>query len=118
MNWAGGRTATAASISTSRPTSNSAAENVLAVRLTPEEQSSRWYPGAGIYRNVWLVITGPVHVAHWGTYVTTPEVTDDCATVVREERDPQPQRGRRDVDVETAILDAEGKQVGRGSRRS
>ena len=40
-----------------------AQENVLAVRLTPEERSSRWYPGAGIYRNVWLDVTGPVHVA-------------------------------------------------------
>ena len=58
-----------------------AQENVLAVRLTPEDHSSRWYPGAGIYRNVWLDVTGPVHVAHWGTYVTTPEVTDDKATV-------------------------------------
>jgi beta-galactosidase len=40
-------------------------ENVLAVRLAPEDQSSRWYPGAGIYRNVWLNITGAVHVARW-----------------------------------------------------
>ncbi len=55
--------------------------NVLAVRLAPEAQSSRWYPGAGIYRNVWLDITGPVHVAEWGTYVTTPAVSDDKATV-------------------------------------
>ena len=46
--------------------------NVLAVRLTPEDRSSRWYPGAGIYRNVWLDVTGPVHVGHWGTYITTP----------------------------------------------
>ena len=56
-------------------------ENVLAVRLAPEEQSSRWYPGAGIYRNVWLDVTGPVHVARWGTYITTPRVTDAQATV-------------------------------------
>ena len=55
--------------------------NVLAVRLAPEDQSSRWYPGAGIYRNVWLTVTGPQHVAHWGTYVTTPEVSEAKATV-------------------------------------
>src|SRR5579872_2327108 len=55
--------------------------NVLAVRLTPEDHSSRWYPGAGIYRNVWLDITGPVHVARWGTYVTTPTATNEQATV-------------------------------------
>ena len=49
-------------------------DNILAVRLTPEANASRWYPGAGIYRNVWLTITDPIHVAHWGTYLTTPEV--------------------------------------------
>ncbi len=55
--------------------------NVLAVRVAPEADASRWYPGAGIYRNVWLEITGPVHVARWGTYVTTPEVTAAHATI-------------------------------------
>ena len=44
------------------------AENVLAVRLDNPPDSSRWYPGGGIYRNVWLVKTAPVHVAHWGTF--------------------------------------------------
>jgi beta-galactosidase len=57
------------------------AENVLAIRLDNPPASSRWYPGGGIYRNVWLVKTGPVHVAHWGTYVTTPEVSEKQATV-------------------------------------
>ncbi len=55
--------------------------NVIAVRLAPEPNSSRWYPGAGIYRNVWLDETGAVSVARWGTYVTTPEVSADRATV-------------------------------------
>ena len=53
------------------------AENVLAVRLDTVHWGSRWYPGAGIYRNVWLVKTNPVHVGHWGVYVTTPSITDD-----------------------------------------
>ena len=57
------------------------APNVLAVRLTPEDRSSRWYPGAGIYRNVWLDVTASRHVAHWGVYVTTPVVTDESASV-------------------------------------
>jgi len=56
-------------------------DNVLAVRLDTENWDSRWYPGAGIYRHVWLVKTAPVHVGHWGTYVTTPEVADDAAKV-------------------------------------
>ncbi|MBV8859221.1 MAG: beta galactosidase jelly roll domain-containing protein, partial [Acidobacteria bacterium] len=57
------------------------AENVVAIRLDNPPDSSRWYPGGGIYRNVWLVKTEPVHVAHWGTYVTTPEVTPQSANV-------------------------------------
>ena len=55
--------------------------NVLAIRLDNPDHSSRWYPGGGIYRNVWLVKTAPVHVAHWGTYVTTPDITAADATV-------------------------------------
>ena len=50
-------------------------DNVLAVRLDNPKSSSRWYPGGGIYRNVWLVTADPVHVDHWGTVVTTPAVT-------------------------------------------
>lgn len=56
-------------------------ENVLAVRLDTEKWDSRWYPGAGIYRHVWLVKTNPVHVDHWGTYITTPQITDQQAMV-------------------------------------
>jgi beta-galactosidase len=56
-------------------------ENVVAVRLDNPPDSSRWYPGGGIYRNVWMVKTEPVHIAQWGTYVTTPEVSADSATV-------------------------------------
>ena len=57
------------------------ADNVLAIRLDNPPDSSRWYPGGGIYRNVWLVKTSPLHVAQWGTYVTTPEVSQTAATV-------------------------------------
>lgn len=56
-------------------------ENVLAVRLDNKPDSSRWYPGGGIYRNVWLVKTAPVHVAHWGIFVTTPQVSSERATI-------------------------------------
>jgi beta-galactosidase len=51
-------------------------ENLLAVRLDTQKWDSRWYPGAGIYRHVRLVTVNPVHVAHWGVFVTTPEITD------------------------------------------
>lgn len=57
------------------------ARNTLAIRLDNPPESSRWYPGGGLYRNVWLVKTGPVHVAHWGVFVTTPEVAREGAVV-------------------------------------
>jgi len=56
-------------------------ENVLSIRLDNPPESSRWYPGGGIYRNVWLVKTAAVHVDHWGTFVTTPTVTSSVADV-------------------------------------
>ncbi len=55
--------------------------NELAIRLDNPPNSSRWYPGAGIYRNVWLVKTQPVHVGRWGTYLTTRTVSLSSATV-------------------------------------
>jgi beta-galactosidase len=57
------------------------ADNVVAIRLDNPPDSSRWYPGGGIYRNVWLVKTEPIHVGHWGTYITTPEISPAAATV-------------------------------------
>ena len=57
-------------------------KNVLAIRLDNPPASSRWYPGGGLYRNVWLVRTAPVHVGQWGTYLTTPEVSKTSARVV------------------------------------
>lgn len=56
-------------------------DNLLAVQLNTEKFDARWYSGGGIYRNVWLVKNEPVHVAHWGTYITTPKVSDSAADV-------------------------------------
>lgn len=59
-----------------------AKKNVLSVKVDNSKQpNSRWYSGSGIYRNVWLVVTNPVFVDHWGTYVTTPEITVNSAKV-------------------------------------
>ncbi|HEX8424811.1 beta-galactosidase GalB [Hymenobacter sp.] len=55
--------------------------NTLAVRLQNQSQASRWYPGAGLYRNVHLIVTNDVHIPVWGSYVTTPEVTAEYAQV-------------------------------------
>ena len=57
-------------------------ENVIAVKVDNSLQpNSRWYTGSGIYRNVWLVKIDHLHIAHWGVYVTTPEVSEDSALV-------------------------------------
>ena len=56
------------------PHLNFGGENVIAVQVNVKDGCSRWYPGAGIYRRVWLTTANPIHVAHWGQSVTTPEV--------------------------------------------
>ncbi|MCW0483892.1 DUF4982 domain-containing protein [Prolixibacteraceae bacterium A06] len=83
--------------------------NTLAVRLENREQSSRWYPGAGLYRNVHLIVSNAIHVPVWGTYLTTPFVSDDYASVQLETTLANVPEGA-DVRVETVILD-ESKQV-------
>lgn len=57
-------------------------ENVITVKVNNSEQpNSRWYSGSGIYRNVRLVVAEKLHIAHWGTYVTTPEISKEKALV-------------------------------------
>ena len=56
-------------------------ENTLAVRLENFDEQSRWYPGAGLYRNVHLITTNEAHIPIWGTYITTPVVNDEFAKV-------------------------------------
>ena len=97
------------------PYLNLGGDNVIAVRLTPEEHSSRWYPGAGIYRNVWLVETGPVRVARWGTYVTTPEVTGSRAKVHVTTTVQNDAASRVQAVLLTAVVDADGKQFAQAS---
>ena len=85
--------------------------NVLAVRARVQQPCSRWYSGAGIYRHVRLTVTDPVHITHWGTYVTTPEVTENEATV-RIETEIQNQSGSaQQVMLETAVVDDTGTKV-------
>lgn len=91
------------------------AENQLAVRLDNPPNSSRWYPGAGIYRHVWLVKTSPVHVAQWGTYLTTPQVSPDEARIdlrITVDNDSG-QAATVGVATEIFALDAAGQKSGR-----
>ena len=90
-------------------------KNVIAVRLSPEDLSSRWYPGAGIYRNVWLDVKAPLHVAHWGTYITTPKVTKQSAAVQIETTVQNSSSAMADAVLETVIQTSDGKEVARAS---
>jgi beta-galactosidase len=63
------------------PYINFGKENIIAIRLDNPPKSSRWYPGGGIYRNVWLVKTNRVHVAQWGSFITTDSVSKSSAGV-------------------------------------
>jgi beta-galactosidase len=60
---------------------NFGGNNVIAVEVKNEGQNSRWYSGSGIYRHVWLITEEPVHIAQWGSYITTPEVSPASAKV-------------------------------------
>jgi beta-galactosidase len=64
------------------PYLNFGGKNTIAVKVDNSVQpNSRWYSGSGIYRNVWLVTTNKVAVDHWGTYVTTTNVSNNSATI-------------------------------------
>lgn len=87
-------------------------ENVLAVRVDNSEQpNSRWYSGCGIYRNVWLVKTGAVHVGEWGTYVTTPVVNESEAVVAIQTTVSNEDRKAARVIVRSSLYDAERRCV-------
>lgn len=91
--------------------------NTLAVRLENEPESSRWYPGAGLYRNVHLLITEDAHVAMWGTQLTTPEVSSDFATVdLITSLDMPEGKAITDYRIVTELRDAAGNVVAKGEK--
>ncbi len=85
--------------------------NIIAVRCDNQAESSRWYPGSGIYRNVRLIIVNPVHVAHWGTYITTPEVSERSATVKIQTKVRNQTAKLQDISIENIIVGADGEEI-------
>lgn len=90
--------------------------NELTVELENKEMASRWYPGAGLYRNVHLVETDKVHVPTWGTYITTPIVTPAYATVNLRTKIARANQFKEwpygdKIQVKTDIYDPQGKIV-------
>ncbi|MFF3333967.1 glycoside hydrolase family 2 TIM barrel-domain containing protein [Streptomyces sp. NPDC002888] len=90
-------------------------ENVLAVKVQNRLPSSRWYSGSGIYREARLVVTEPVHVARWGTSVTTPDITAERALVRVRTAVVNETGSAADVEVVSRITDPRGRTVARTS---
>ncbi|MEO5773948.1 MAG: beta-galactosidase GalB [Sphingomicrobium sp.] len=90
------------------------AVNQLAIRLDNPPESSRWYPGGGLYRNVWLTKAARLHVGHWGTYLTTPSVSKESASVSMVVSVDNDSARAAEVELSTVIypLDANGRQAG------
>ena len=94
-------------------------KNVLAVKVDNSQQpNSRWYSGSGIYRNVWLTTVDPVHIEHWGTYVTTPEVNEQTATVAIKTKVKNSSKSAAPVNLTSIILDANHREVARGTEKN
>ncbi len=84
--------------------------NVIAVRVDNSGQpASRWYTGAGIYRHVRLIVTNPVYLNHWATFVTTPFVASDRATVRVQTTVVNQSETRRNVSLQIDVLGPDGK---------
>jgi beta-galactosidase len=88
-------------------------ENVISVRVDNSMQkNSRWYSGSGIYRHVWMIVTDPVHVAHWGVAVTTPEVSREKATVQIKTKVKNETNQSQKITLKTQLLGANTENVG------
>jgi beta-galactosidase len=93
------------------PYLNFGGKNIIAVKVDNSVQpNSRWYSGSGIYRNVWLVTTGKTAIDHWGTYVTTSEVSAQSANVDLKVKIRNNVTLSK-IGIETKIYDAQGKIV-------
>lgn len=90
-------------------------ENQLAIRIDNPNHSARWYPGAGLYRNVWLTKTNPVRVGQWGTYVTTNNVSKTSAQVSLEVQIENNSKLNAEIQIETVVseLNESGKLAGK-----
>jgi beta-galactosidase len=93
-------------------------ENVIAVKVDNSQQpNSRWYSGSGIYRNVWLTTVEELHVDHWGTYITTPQVNETAAAVEVETTVRTSSASSQPFTLKTIVYDARGQEVVRAESR-
>jgi len=91
-------------------------ENVIAVRVDNSKQpNSRWYSGSGIYRNVWLITVNDIHVDHWGTFVTTSEITTESATVMVTSKIKNSSQESVSLEIKTLLYDTQSTLVASAS---
>lgn len=90
--------------------------NVLAVRAENSGRNSRWYTGSGIYRNVSLIVTNPLHIDSWGVHVTTTEISKDKATVNLAVKVVNDQEKSADIKVRVRLLGNKGKVAGQAEK--
>ncbi len=87
--------------------------NVLAVVVQNQEPSSRWYSGSGITRHVHLTVVDPVHIARWGTFVTTPNLANTIKAGYADVHVATQLAGRADVRLLYEVVDPNGRTVAR-----
>ncbi|WP_370288364.1 glycoside hydrolase family 2 TIM barrel-domain containing protein [Elizabethkingia sp. JS20170427COW] len=85
-------------------------DNQLAVRLENLPESSRWYPGAGLYRNVHLIISEKTRIAHWGTAISTEKLEKDFAKI-KINTEVEAPKDAKDLSLLTEIFDDKGNKV-------
>ena len=89
-------------------------ENIITVRVDNSRQpNTRWYSGSGIYRHVWLNLANPLHIAQWGTCITTPQVDSSSATVIIKTTIENGSVVSKDAILRSLILDTKGNEVAR-----
>ena len=86
-------------------------ENLIAVHVDTRLHESRWYPGAGIYRKVQLIVSEPTHIPIWGTYVTTPHITEAYADISSQIEVLNTEKTTQSVTLENHILNPQGAIV-------
>ncbi len=91
--------------------------NLLAVQVKNEGKNSRWYSGSGIYRDVKLIKTQPVHAGIWGTYISTPVVSDEKATVKSETWVENGSDDEKEVELEVILKKDPGEVVVSAQRK-
>lgn len=91
-------------------------KNIIAVHADTRNHDSRWYPGAGIYRKVQMIVSNPIHVGIWGTSITTPFVKPNYAQVrIMTTVQNQSASNEDKITVEQIILNPKGAEVARSS---